>query len=141
MRVKLLADTGALLALALRNDRHHAAAATFVRQHPQARFVLTDLILAEFVTRLRARAGAAPAAAAGRSFLESRRYETLFVQPTLIRGALDRLEQFSDKRLSLTDCVSFELMDQLGLKTAFAFDSDFRDCGYEMVPDKGEGGR
>jgi len=25
-------------------------------------------------------------------------------------------------------------MDQLGLTLAFTFDSDFRDCGYTMVP-------
>lgn len=132
--MKMLVDTGALLALALRNDQHHAAAAAFVRQHPHARFVLSDLILAEVVTRLRARAGAKSAADAGRSYLESRRYEVLFVQPPLVRAALDRLERFEDKRLSLTDCVSFQLMDQLGLKSAFAFDSDFRDCGYELLP-------
>jgi predicted nucleic acid-binding protein len=57
-----------------------------------------------------------------------------FVQPALVRSAFGRLEQLEDKRLSLIDCVSFELMDQLGLPGAFAFDSDFRNCGYEMVP-------
>jgi predicted nucleic acid-binding protein len=44
------------------------------------------------------------------------------------------MEQFSDKVLSLTDCVSFEVMDRLALPEAFAFDRDFRDCGYQMVP-------
>jgi len=51
-----------------------------------------------------------------------------------VRGALDRMARFSDKRLSLTDCASFELMERLGLDSAFAFDLDFRDCGYRMVP-------
>lgn len=51
-----------------------------------------------------------------------------------MRAALDRLERFHDKRLSLTDCVSFELMDRFGLEAAFTFDRDFRDCGYRMVP-------
>jgi hypothetical protein len=132
--VRLLADTGALLAYLLKNDEHHRDALAFVRQHPEARFVVTSLILSELVTRLRARAGAAKAAAAGRSLLDSRRYSVVFVDAPLVRSALARMEQFHDKPLSLTDCASFELIDRLGLDGAFAFDRDFRDCGYRMVP-------
>jgi len=132
--VKLLADTSALLALVLRDDRHHAAAAAVVREGPQIRFVLTELILAEVVTRVRARADADRAVAVGRSFLESRRYELVLSDTALLHGALVRLARFADKRLSLTDCVSFELIERLDLAGAFSFDRDFRDCGYRMVP-------
>lgn len=130
----LLADTSALLALMLADDRHHAAAARFVRNQPPPRFLVTNLILAEVVTRLRARAGASKAAEAGRRLLASARYEVLFVDEGLTQSGLARLEQFADKRLSLTDCVSFEVMDHFRLPAAFAFDSDFRDCGYRMLP-------
>jgi uncharacterized protein len=132
--VKLLADTSALLALAFKDDRNHAAAEAFARSQAEARFVLTELILAEVVTRLRARAGPERAVAVGRSLLESRRYELLFVDADVLSGALARMTRFGDKRLSLTDCASFELMDRLGLAAAFAFDLDFRDCGYRMLP-------
>ncbi len=132
--MKLLVDTSALLALAFRDDQNHAPAVAFVRAHPQARLVLTDLILSEVATRVRARAGAARAVEVARSLLESRRYELLFADSDIVRGALDRMARFSDKRLSLTDCASFELMERLGLDSAFAFDLDFRDCGYRMVP-------
>jgi uncharacterized protein len=132
--VKLLADTSALLALAFRDDPNHAVAAAFARQNAQARFLLTELIFAEVVTRLRARTGPERAVAAGRSLLESRRYEVLFVDADILAGALARMNRFADERLSLTDCASFELMDRLGLAAAFSFDRDFRDCGYRMVP-------
>ncbi len=132
--MKLLADTGALLALVSPKDRYHATAVRFVKQHAHARFVLTDLVLAELATRLRARAGAARAVAVARDFLRSRRYEVVFAGPSLISGALDKMGQFADKRLSLTDCASFQLIEQLGLEAAFAFDRDFRDCGFRMVP-------
>ena len=99
-----------------------------------ARYVLTELILAEVVTRLRALAGAERGASVALSLLESRRYELLFADGGLLRGAIQRMARLRDKRLSLTDCVSFEVMDRLGLRDAFSFDRDFRDCGYAMVP-------
>jgi hypothetical protein len=132
--VKVLVDTGALLALAMRRDRHHDAAVRFLRQNPQVRFVLTDLVLAEVATRLRARGNAQQAVGVVRDLLNSRRYEVVFVDRALLAQAIDKMEQCADKDLSLPDCASFALMDQLGLDVAFAFDTDFRDCGYRMVP-------
>ena len=133
-RTKLLVDTGALLALAMRKDRHHAAAVRFLKSMPHARFVLTNLVLAELATRLRARAGAAPAVGLVRDLLNSRRYEVVFVDRALLDAAIAKMERYDDKALSLPDCASFALMDALGLDTAFAFDTDFRDCGYQIVP-------
>ncbi len=132
--MKHLADTSALLALLFRDDRNHRAARRFIEESPQARFVLTDLILSEVVTRLRARAGAGRAAAAGRDLLASARFEVLFVDAEIVRGALGRMERFGHKRLSLADCASFEVMDRLGIASAYSFDRDFRDCGFRMVP-------
>jgi uncharacterized protein len=132
--VKLLADTSALLALYVHDDANHRRALEFVRQNPDARFVLTELILAEVATRLRALAGAERGASVALSLLESRRYEVLFADSGLLRGAIAKMASLRDKRLSLTDCLSFELMERLGLSQAFSFDRDFRDCGYSMVP-------
>jgi predicted nucleic acid-binding protein len=132
--VKLLADTSALLALYVRNDANHARALEFVQRNPNVRYVLTELILAEVATRLRALAGAERGASVARSLLESHRYEVLFADSRLLRSAIEKMASLRDKRLSLTDCVSFEVMDRLGLRDAFSFDRDFRDCGYAMVP-------
>src|SRR5437879_1671999 len=88
--VKLLADTSALLALVLADDNHHQAATRFARKSPRVRFVMTDLILSEVVTRLRARADAAQAVAFADDALRSRRYDVVFVDPEMLRGALDQ---------------------------------------------------
>jgi predicted nucleic acid-binding protein len=132
--VKLLADTSALLAFFLRDDRNHHAAARFVREGPGVRWLTTDLVLAELTTRLRARVGAARAVAVAGELLRSGRYDVLFVDEALFRGALAQMARFSDKRVSLTDCASFEVIERLGLDGAFSFDRDFRDCGFRMVP-------
>jgi predicted nucleic acid-binding protein len=44
------------------------------------------------------------------------------------------LRQFSDKRLSLVDAVSFAVIRSLALDGAFTFDRDFRDCGFKTFP-------
>lgn len=134
--MKLLADSSALLALVMRDDRNHAVANAFVRSHPSARFVLSELILAEVVTRTRAWVGAKLAVALGHDLLRSRRYELVFVDAALMEGALARMERYDDKRLSLTNCTSFEIMEHLCLEAAFTFDRDFRDCGFRTLPER-----
>ncbi len=130
----LLADTSALLALYLADDRHHRAAVAFLRATPRARFVLTDLILGELATRLAVRAGPSQAAQVARGILASKRYEVMYLDGELLAEALSTMEDFGDKRLSLADCASFALMRRLGVRGAFTFDHDFRDCGFEMLP-------
>ena len=133
--MKLLADTGALLALFNPKDALHQRARSFVREAAGSRFVLTELILAETVTRLRARTDAARAADVGAALLNSRRYEVLFVDPPLVEAGLANLHRFADKRLSLVDAVSFAVIRSLGLDGSFTFDRDFRDCGFPAYPD------
>ena len=66
--MKLLADTGALLALFNPRDNLHQRARKFAQAAAGTRFVVTELILSETVTRLRARTDAAtPLTSARRS--------------------------------------------------------------------------
>lgn len=132
--MKMLVDTSAILALVLRDDRHHARAAAFVRAHPEARFVWTELILGEVATRLRARSGAAGAVGVVRELLRSRRDELLLADSDILDAALEHMARFHQRRLSLTDCASFEVMRRLKLSAAFAFDDAFVACGFRMVP-------
>jgi uncharacterized protein len=133
--VKLLADTGALLALFNPRDSLHQRAQKFARDAAGTRFVVTELILSETVTRLRARTDAARAAEVGDALLNSRRYEVLFVDTPLVEAGLADLRRFADKRLSLVDAVSFAVIRSLALDGSFTFDRDFRDCGFAVYPD------
>ena len=40
----------------------------------------------------------------------------------------------NQRRLSLVDCVSFEVMRRLGIREAFAFDAHFADQGFRCLP-------
>ena len=133
--MKLLADTGALIALFNPRDTLHERAKTFAREAAESRFVVTELILSETVTRLRVRTGAARAADVGAALLSSRRYEVLFVDTPLVEAGLADLRRFADKRLSLVDAVSFAVIRSLALDGSFTFDRVFRDCGFAVYPD------
>jgi predicted nucleic acid-binding protein len=132
--VKLLVDTGALLALFNPRDQLHLPARRFAQSARHVRFVTTELIVAETVTRLRARLDAGRAADIGTALLHSRRYELLFVDARLVEAGIAELRRFADKDLSLTDAVSFAVIRDLALGGAFAFDRNFRDCGFAMYP-------
>ena len=105
-----------------------------MRNNPHARFVLTELVLAEMATLLRSRMGAPSAAAIARSYLASRRYEVIFIDAETLEEALDRMAELAHKRLSLVNCASFETIERLGLDGAFTFNTDFRACGYVSMP-------
>lgn len=50
------------------------------------------------------------------------------------RGAVQALLAAGRRELSLVDCTSFLVMRRLGLKSAFTFDDDFVDQGFEVLP-------
>jgi uncharacterized protein len=49
--------------------------------------------------------------------------------------AWEMFEQFDDKNWSFTDCTSRVVMEQLGIKVAFAYDHHFHQFGtIQVVP-------
>jgi len=44
------------------------------------------------------------------------------------------LQKYKDKEYSLTDCISFSVMKNIGINTAFAFDKHFAQAGFKKVP-------
>jgi len=57
-----------------------------------------------------------------------------WVGETCHRAAVTALLTAARRQLSLVDCVSFEIMRQLGIRTAFSFDRHFEEQGFERIP-------
>ncbi len=95
---------------------------------------LSNYVLAETYTLLGRRIGCAQAARDLDLIRASRLHVVHWVQEDLHREALELFRQAERRGPSFTDCTSFALMRRLGLTTAFTFDRDFADAGFQMVP-------
>jgi predicted nucleic acid-binding protein len=131
----LLIDTSALITLGDRGDERHEQAVACRRGEARGQLYVTDYILDETLTLLRARHGANAARLLAAEVRDARGFNLVFVGPELFWAAEARFRKQSDRgRASFTDCASFAVIDHLRLDGAFAFDDDFRRAGYRVVP-------
>jgi predicted nucleic acid-binding protein len=57
-----------------------------------------------------------------------------WVDETVMRAAVDRwVRPYRDKDWSMTDAVSFEVMQRNRIREAFAFDDHFRQAGFTLL--------
>ncbi len=97
--------------------------------------VTTNLVVAEMQTLLTRFRGGAESVRFLDSLYQDPTHTVVFVDRTLERAAVDRwLRRFRDKRLSLADAVSFEVMRLRKLRYALALDEHFAMAGFERVP-------
>jgi len=135
----LYVDTGYFLALTLRRDRHHAAAAAHFRslRGTPAALVTTDAVLGETFTRLRYDGGVKAVRALREAVDRIEAAGTLRVQESstdLRERALDLVEQYDSRPLSYADAAGAVLARQLGVDAVLGFDDDFRMLGLVLEP-------
>lgn len=59
-----------------------------------------------------------------------------WVDATIHSAAASALLAANRKKLSLVDCVSFEVMRHTAIKRAFTFDRHFKEQGFDCIPNK-----
>lgn len=126
-------DTGALLARYLPADQHHKpATALWNKIHVTAEpCVTSNFVLDETFTLLARRASYAFAAEKARLIYASTALEILRPDALTERAAVNWFEKFADQEVSYTDCVSFALMREANILTAFTFDAHFERAGFK----------
>jgi len=129
-------DTGYLLALEITNDQHHQAAT----QHWQGivaalpRLVTTSYVFDEVVTFFNSQGQHAKALQVGNHLLHSPAVQFTHVDTVLFYEGWAYFQCHRDKDYSLTDCISFLVMQKLGIWRAFAFDQHFVQAGFTKEP-------
>jgi hypothetical protein len=132
--VRAFLDTGAIYALADRNDRDHATAKA-VFMDAGTRFVTHELVLVEAFSLLTKRLHKHAAIQTLNALRRSPRIEVEPVPSGLLAAAWERCERFADKEWDWVDCTSFELMERRGIRDALSLDHHFTQAGFTRLCD------
>lgn len=134
MEIDVFIDTSGFYACLVRaDDRHREAAATLRSARGQRRFVTTDYVLDETVTLLRARGHGHLVDPFFQITLSSRACRIEWMDPGRFDATRDFLRRHTDHDYSFTDCFSFSVMAQEGLRQALTKDEHFREAGFEPL--------
>ncbi|MFX1563644.1 MAG: type II toxin-antitoxin system VapC family toxin [Promethearchaeota archaeon] len=137
--MRLFVDTSGFKAFYDNSDRHHSRATKFIQELRERRlpytFVFTsDYIFDETVTLIRMAHSHANAVKFGEAVLASRIINLVKLDDEVVHAAWILFKKYHDKAFSFTDCTSFALMKQMGVQDAFAFDKNFEQAGFRMLP-------
>ena len=132
----LFVDTAGWMALADARDPAHAAArqARDTCLRDRGILVTTDYVVDETLTLIRMRLGLHAAEKWWAQIDASSRIRWEWIDPTRAGKARGWFFGWADKAFSFTDCTSFVVMEELGLKKALTTDRHFRQAGFEPVP-------
>jgi uncharacterized protein len=130
-------DSVFAIALEMARDQNHAAAFEQWQQFVDSgrSFVTTSFVVDEAATYLNARGRHDRAVRLGRRLMSDARSIFVEVDRTLFLAGWNYFVDHADKQYSLTDCISFVLMDQRAIRQALTFDHHFRQAGFDCLPE------
>jgi uncharacterized protein len=134
-RAKAFVDTSGFYALLVKDDRMHARAGELLERAAKSsgRFVTTDYVLDETATLLNARGHGRLAEAFFQTVFASRACQIEWMDPDRFAQTRQFFLKHHDKSWSFTDCVSFLVMRDLGLRDALTTDAHFRQAGFNPL--------
>jgi hypothetical protein len=121
-------DTGFLFALVSKRDAHHERVVDVFREFKNVRLaeqlVTTNYVIAETIT-LTLKVGHEQAVKLGDQLYGEKLARIHWATPHEERAAFDYFKRHQDQTYSMVDCLSFIVMEKLGIREALAVDSDF----------------
>lgn len=127
----LFIDTGALYALADRDDAFHAEAKALVKRIKKDRrgVFTTNYVVAETHALILSRLGHERA----RQWLKNFNIRVEQAGEEDQRSGKTIILDHGDKKYSLVDAISFAVMERSNADTAFAFDPHFEQYGFSLM--------
>lgn len=133
--MRTFVDTSALYALLDEDDRNHRKAASWFSgpgRNPSTLLVSHNYVVVEAVALVQQRLGARAVRVLLEGLLPP--ISILFVDERVHSQAVAAFLASPSPKISLVDRVSFQVMTELDVEPAFAFDRDFSRQGFRTVP-------
>ena len=129
-------DAAFVIALETSDDQNHQKAIEYwkIFQRSPVPLVTTSFILDEIATFFNSRNRHSKAVEVVGNLLVSKFVELIHVDVILFQVGWTYFQKHSDKRYSLTDCISFVVMQERKINTALTFDKHFTQAGFERPP-------
>jgi len=128
-------DTSAWFMVASADSIRHADAARTIRRLIKARerLVTTSLVIAELHRLALIKVHRQSARAAVTRVTSTPRVEVVHPDAQDMDGGLALIDRFGDQDFTLTDAVSFAVMERLAIRRAFAYDRHFAVAGFDLI--------
>jgi predicted nucleic acid-binding protein len=132
--MSVFADTSGLYAVFDRDDANHSRSQTaWANWLREGEVLMTNnFVLLEVTALLQHRLGMAAVRALYEDVVPVLQID--WVSKDQHRAGAGAMLAASRRKLSLVDCVSFQTMRHDGLRSAFCFDTHFREQGFETKP-------
>ena len=125
-------DTSAMLALVNEDDSFHEAAVDTWRGISRTRELhTTNAVVFEMIALTQRRYGMGSVRAFFDNYLPSLDIE--HVSADVFDAASSAFLRANSRKLSLVDCISFQVMDRRGIRSAFTYDRHFREAGFSQL--------
>lgn len=133
---KYFIDTSFLIALETHDDMHHQSALNFWRELLVSKpsFLSTNFIIDEVATYFNSRNKHFKAVEIGNCLLKSFSINLIHVDESVFLEGWDFFSQHDDKSYSLTDCISFVVMNRFNTLKSLTFDRHFEQAGFLRLP-------
>ena len=129
-------DTSYILALEIKNEDAHQQVlqnwASLANSKPF--LITTTYIFDEVVTFFNSRNLHYKAVEVGNRLLQSPDIELIEVDRYLFNQGWQFFQKYKDKSYSLTDCLSFIVMQEREIVTALTLDNHFHQAGFQILP-------
>lgn len=128
----VFADTSYYLALINSNDRLHAAACHWTTDFTGT-FITTAWVITELANSMSHASNRPFFLSLLRDLQTDERVTILLPSKDLFHSGLDLYEHRLDKNWSLTDCISFRVMQDYQLQDAATLDRHFAQAGFNVL--------
>jgi len=129
----ILIDSGFLIGLIDRKDELHDRAIAWAKHLRNEALLASDLVLVEAYNFFVAPTNRGFADQALTRFFTHPDVQLLTTQTSHLDAGRQLFRTRQDKAWSLTDCVSFAIMGELGMTSALAFDHHFEQAGFDAL--------